>query len=116
VLERTEQAGTPRPIGTCIALAIVTLGIYALVWTYKTFDELRRATGRGMGGGLALLALIFVGPVIYFMAPHEVSRAYEDLGDPPPVTAITGFWVLLPLLGPIIWFVKVQSALNDLWT
>jgi uncharacterized protein DUF4234 len=115
VLEPTEQPGTPRPIGTCIALAIITFGIYAVVWTYKTFEELRRATGRGLGGGFALLALFFVGPVIYFMAPHEVGRAYEDAGEVSPVTAITGFWVLLPLFGPLVWFVRVQSALNQLW-
>ena len=28
---------------------------------------------------------------------------------------IYGLWVLLPLIGPIIWFVQVQGALNEFW-
>jgi hypothetical protein len=31
------------------------------------------------------------------------------------VTALWGLWFLLPLIGNIIWYVKVQRALNDLW-
>ena len=32
-----------------------------------------------------------------------------------PVTGLTGFWVLIPLVGWIIWVVKVQNAMNDRW-
>ena len=31
------------------------------------------------------------------------------------MTAVTGFWLLLPLIGSIVWFVKVQGRLNDYW-
>jgi hypothetical protein len=41
---------------------------------------------------------------------------YEDLdGGTSPVRGTTGLWFLLPLLGPLIWFVKVQGALNRYW-
>ena len=36
----------------------------------------------------------------------------------PPVSAATGLWYfpgMLILIGPIIWFVKTNGALNDYW-
>lgn len=41
---------------------------------------------------------------------------YRARGWNPPVTTLTGLWVLLPLVGSIVWFVKVQGALNRYWT
>jgi hypothetical protein len=32
-----------------------------------------------------------------------------------PVRGVTGFWNFLPLIGWIIWMVKVQNALNHRW-
>jgi hypothetical protein len=32
-----------------------------------------------------------------------------------PVSGVTGFWNLIPLVGWIIWVIKVQGALNDEW-
>ena len=32
-----------------------------------------------------------------------------------PVSAITGLWTLIPLLGLIIWFVKTNGAINEYW-
>jgi hypothetical protein len=32
-----------------------------------------------------------------------------------PVSGVTGFWNLIPLVGFIIWVVKVQGALNRRW-
>jgi hypothetical protein len=29
---------------------------------------------------------------------------------------MTGIWFLLPLIGNIVWYLKVQRALNDYWT
>jgi hypothetical protein len=41
---------------------------------------------------------------------------YEDLDrQHAPVRGITGLWFLLPLIGSIVWFVKVQGALNRYW-
>jgi hypothetical protein len=107
--------GQPRATGKSILLAIVTIGIYTYVWTYKTHDELKRHTGQGLGGGLGLLIYFLVSPVTYFLIPSEIKNMYEAAGEQSPVTPIYGLWFLLPLIGNIIWFLKVQGALNDYW-
>ena len=107
--------GKQRSTGTAILLAIVTLGIYALVWVYSTAKEMKQFTGSGLGGGLSLLIYILISPVTFFLHASEVGSLYTRAGAPPPVTGKTGLWVLLPLAGPIVWFVKVNGALNTFW-
>jgi len=110
------QPGETRSIGKSILLAIVTLGIYAIYWTYKTQDEIKRYSGNGVGGVLGLVIYLVISPVTYFIVPSEVRYMYEDLdGQTSPVRGTTGLWILLPLAGPIVWFVKVQGALNRYW-
>ena len=107
--------GKQRSTGTCILLAIVTLGIYALVWVYSTANEMKQHSGTGLGGGLSLLLYILISPVTFFLHPSEVGGLYRRQGQPEPVSALTGLWILLPLAGPIVWFVKVNGALNRYW-
>jgi hypothetical protein len=109
------QPGKPRSIGTSILLAIVTLGIYALVWTYKTHEEIKQHSGDGVGGLLGFIIYFFVAPVTFFLLPSEVEKMLRKAGRPSKVSAKTGFWILLPLLGPFIWFAKVQGQLNEYW-
>jgi len=110
------ELGHTRSIGLSILYAIITLGIYALVWVYKTHNEIKRYSGNGVGGVVGLVIYLVIGPVTFFVLPSEVRYMYEDLdGGTSPVRGITGLWILLPLLGPIIWFVKVQGALNRYW-
>jgi Domain of unknown function (DUF4234) len=109
--------GQPRGIGFGILMMIVTLGIYSYYWSYKTFEELKNyRNGQGIGGALALI-LMFVGGgiAIPFIAGSEVGNLFAEDGREKPVTGITGLWILLPILGAIIWFVKVQGNLNDFW-
>jgi hypothetical protein len=40
---------------------------------------------------------------------------YQAAGHEKPVSGATGFWNLIPLVGFIIWTVKVQGALNRVW-
>jgi len=40
---------------------------------------------------------------------------YRQDGRVPPFSGWTGLWVLLPIIGAIVWFVKVQGALNRYW-
>ncbi len=103
-----------KPI-VVILLSIVTLGIYGLYWQYSTFKEMKSYSGEGIGGGLGLLFAFLVGVVNAFMMPLEVGQLYSRDGQAEPVRAITGFWVFLPIVGGIIWLVKVQSRLNDFW-
>lgn len=107
--------GKPRSIGFSILLAIVTLGIYAFVWTWKTHAEIKRHSGIGVGGPLGFIIFLFVSPVTYFLLASEVGQMVSRSGQPSRVRGVTGFWILLPLIGGIVWFVKVQGQLNDYW-
>jgi hypothetical protein len=108
--------GNTRSIGLSILWAVLTLGIYTFVWVYKTHDEIKRYGGSGVGGVIGLVIYILISPVTYFVVPSEVRYLYEDLDSgTSPVRGITGLWFLLPLIGTIVWFVKVQGALNRYW-
>ena len=108
--------GETRSIGLSILWAILTLGIYTFVWTYKTQEEIKRYSGNGVGGVIGLVIYILISPVTFFIVASEVRYMYEDLdGQKSPVRGIYGLWFLLPLIGHIIWFVQVQGALNRYW-
>ncbi|MBF6556365.1 MAG: DUF4234 domain-containing protein [Acidimicrobiales bacterium] len=98
-----------------ILLSLVTIGIYGLYWQYATFKEMKAYSGEGIGGGLGLLFAILLGVVNVFLMPHEVGNLYVKEGKEAPVSALTGFWVLIPIVGGIIWVVKVQGRLNEVW-
>jgi hypothetical protein len=108
--------GETRSIGLSILWFILTIGIYGLYWTYKTHEEIKRYSGHGIGGVIGLVIYILISPVTFFVIPSEVRYMYEDLdGGTSPVRGIHGLWILLPILGPIIWFVQVQGALTRYW-
>jgi Domain of unknown function (DUF4234) len=110
------QVGKTRSIPLSILWAILTLGIYTFIWTYKTHDEIKRHSGSGVGGVLGLVIYILLAPVTYFVVPSEVRHMYEDLdGRRSPVNGVYGLWFLLPLIGSLIWFIQVQGALNRYW-
>lgn len=111
-----RTVGKVRSSVAVILLSLITLGIYALYWQYESFKELKAYAGEGIGGGLGLLFAILVGIINAFMLPLEVGRLYGREGQPEPVSALTGFWVLLPFVGWIIWVVRTQGRLNDFWT
>jgi hypothetical protein len=114
----TGPVGRVRPTGICILLCIVTLGIYALVWYFMVHDEMKRHTGQGLGGALALVIALLVGIIMPFLTSNEVAGLYERSGRRAPVSALTGLWYfpgVLILAGPIVWFVKTNGALNDYW-
>jgi hypothetical protein len=102
--------------GLVILLTLVTIGLWPVFWTYRTNEDLKRYSGEGLGGPIGVLLYIFVSPVLMFTIPNEIKNAYERDGRESPVTALWGLWFLLPLIGNIIWYVRVQAALNDFWT
>lgn len=108
-------AGQTRGIGTSILLAVVTLGIYTYVWTWKTHQEIKEHSGSGVGGPLGFVIYFVVAPVTFFLLAGEVRQMLAQAGRPSRVQGLTGLWILLPLFGPIVWFVKVQGQLNDYW-
>ena len=110
------SVGNTRSIGLSILWFILTLSIYGLIWTYKTQEEIKRYSGNGVGGVIGFVIYFLLSPVTFFLVPSEVRYMYEDLdGQQSPVRGITGLWFLLPLIGNIVWFVKVQGALNRYW-
>lgn len=111
----TGAVGKIRSPLTVLLLGLVTLGIYSLYWYYATFKEMKEHSGEGLGGGLGLLLGIFCSIVTIFIMPSEVGNLYKRDGREQPVSAMTGFWVLLPLLGGFVWLWKVQGRLNDYW-
>lgn len=108
--------GKVRSTGMCFLLVIVTIGFYAPYWFYATHKEMKEHSGEGVGGGVALVLGLFVSLAMAFINSNEVGNLYVRRGQEPPVSAATGCWCLLPLVGAIIWFVKSNSALNDYWT
>jgi Domain of unknown function (DUF4234) len=114
----TGPLGRPRGTGFGILLFVITLGFYGWYWIYQTMEEMRRHTGEGIGGVLGLVVWIVVGAVMAFVTPSEVGKMYRQDGQEPPVSGWTGLW-LFPfgflIVPAIVWFVKVQGALNRYW-
>ena len=114
----TGPIGKVRGTGVCILLMVVTLGIYSWFWWYGTHEEMKRHSGRGLGGVIALLLAIFVGIVMPYLTSNEVGELYERRGQKKPVSALTGLWYfpgIFLLVGPLVWFVKTNGALNAYW-
>jgi Na+/proline symporter len=110
--------GKPRGILFVLLISLVTLGIYTLYWAYKTQEEMKQHTGDGLGGVLGLVVWIIISPVSAFVIPSEVGRMYARDGREPPVTGWTGLWLFpfgILIIPAIVWFVKVQGALNRYW-
>jgi hypothetical protein len=96
-------------------MAIITLGIYTLYWVFKTQEEIKEHSGQGVGGVLGLVIYIVVSPVTWFLIPSEVGKTYTLDGREAPFSGWTGLWLLLPIIGAFVWFIKIQGALNRYW-
>ena len=81
----------------------------------RKVEDLKRYNGDGLGGVLGVVLYILLSVVLMFTIPDEVQKMYERDGRESPVSAIWGLWFLLPIIGNIIWYLKVQSALNEFW-
>jgi hypothetical protein len=110
--------GQIRPTGTIVLLFFVTLGIWSLVYYFQVHEEMKRHTGEGLGGPLALVIAIIFGIVSPFLLSNEVGLLYERRGQEKPVSALTGLWFfpgIFILVGPFIWFIQTNNALNEYW-
>jgi hypothetical protein len=129
--QSTEPQSTPQPgysrvpVGTVgrttspgkqILLTIVTLGIWAIVWVYRQHDDIKNYSGEGAGAVLGAVIYFFVAPVTWFLIPNEVENyLYHRDGKESPVRTIMGLWILLPIIGNFIWYLRIQAAINDFW-
>jgi Domain of unknown function (DUF1707)/Domain of unknown function (DUF4234) len=115
---RVGAIGQVRGTGLQMLLFVVTFGIWGYVYLFQTHDEMKRHTGDGIGGVLALLLAFLFWMAAPFLLSHEVGRLYERRGKGRPVSALTGLWFfpgVFLLVGPIIWFVLTNRALNSYW-
>ena len=101
--------------GLTILLMIVTVGIWGFFWTYRTSEDLKRYNGDGLGGVLGVVLYFLLAVILMFTIPNEIDHMYKRAGRESPVSAIWGLWFLLPIIGNIVWYVKVQRSLNDFW-
>jgi len=107
--------GQPRGIGFAIVISIITLGLYTLYWVFKTQDEVKEHSGIGVGGVLGLVIYILISPITWFLIPSDVGKMFRADGRAAPFTGWTGLWMLLPLVGIFVWFIKIQGELNRYW-
>ena len=110
--------GQPRGIGFGILMYIITFGFYGWYWAYKTEEEMGQHTGEGLGGILGLVVWILITPVLGFVIPSEVGKMYKRDGQEPPMTGWAGLWLFpgaILVIPAIVWFVKIQGALNRYW-
>ena len=111
--------GETRSIGLAIMWFILTWGAYGIYWVGNTMEELKRYTTSGLGGVASVIIFVVLWPVgpfiIAFVTPAEIGAMYARDGYERPVSGMTGFWTLIPIAGNVVWFVKVQRALNRYW-
>jgi hypothetical protein len=107
--------GQQRGIGFAILISIVTVGIYTFYWVFKTQEEVKEHSGIGVGGVLGFVIYVLLSPVTWFLIPSDVGKLFKADGREAPFSGWTGLWILLPLVGAFVWFIKVQGALNRYW-
>ena len=67
---------------------------------------------------LGLVIRLVMGAVSAFVIPSEIGKMYKKDGREPPVNGWTGLWLFpfgILIIPMIVWFVKVQRALNRYW-
>ena len=68
---------------------------------------------------LGLVIWILIQPVMAFVIPSEIGKMYRKDGQEPPLSSgWTGLWLFpgaILIIPAVVWFVKVQGALNDYW-
>ena len=123
--ERQQVGGTTVKLRNPFLVfvwAIVTLGIYYIVWYYKVNRELRDACGIDVSPFVALVAItigwiIIVPPFVsWYRTFKRVATAQGNAGVQSEVNPILGF--ILYVVGVFFLPVEViyaQDELNKLW-
>ena len=114
----TGRIGEQRGIGFGILLFVVTFGFYGWYWVFKTQEETKEHTGEGLGGVLGLVVWILISAVSAFVIPSEIGKMYARDGRSAPIGGWSGLWLFpggILVVPAIVWFVKVQGALNRYW-
>jgi cytochrome bd-type quinol oxidase subunit 2 len=117
---RGRDVKVRRPWGVFF-LSLVTVGIYYLVWYFKTNKELR-SFGIDVSPGIALLAVSLGGILIIppFVSQwrfyKRIGRAQQNVEMDHRISHVTGFVLyLIALIFLPIEVVYAQHHLNRLW-
>jgi uncharacterized protein DUF4234 len=125
VAERVQLRGTTVKIRNPFLVfvwSLVTLGIYYVVWYYKTNRELRDASGVNVSPVVAILAItvgwvVIVPPFVsWYRTFARISEAQGAAGVTNEANPILGF--ILYVVGVFFLPVEViyaQDELNKLW-
>ncbi|MFN8522075.1 MAG: DUF4234 domain-containing protein [Chloroflexota bacterium] len=113
--------GTVRSPGMVVLLVIVTCGIYAIVWFFRTLNEMREA-GYGPTANTPLtdfLVIIATCGLYALFMDYRISKSIvemqEALGLPPHDTST--LCVILDVLGlRIVTIALHQNELNKVWS
>lgn len=126
-----EVFGKPRKFWTSFFLGIITIGIYYLVWNYKTFRELDRQHGREHEELWYWLGIVFifvlvplVNTVFYLVYAYKEIEKVEGYrgqrGLEPEISP--GLFIALYLLGvitlgitTIVGYYKLTKSQNEVW-
>jgi RND superfamily putative drug exporter len=109
------KLGKSRGVGIEILLFVITLGFYGWVWAYRNQKKIKEHAGVGPGGLLGLVLWVLLNPVSAFLIPGEIRKLYQQAERESPVSAWTGLWLFpfgVLIVPAIVWFVKVQRALD----
>mgnify|MGYP000900419000 CR=1 FL=1 len=113
-----------KPLGkirkplTVIILMIVTMGIYAIIFWYQVFSELKNYRGQGWSGTLYLIfQFLFPFPLMAlpWLVPSYIGKMYTEDGQTAPITGMAGFWIFVPMIGGIVLLVKIIRRMNEFW-
>jgi hypothetical protein len=115
-MEALGPIGKPRSVWLVLLLTVVTFGIWTIVWSYQNGEEIKQHARTGLGGVAYLFITLLISPVTMFLMASEVEQLYRREGKEPPITTIWGLWFLLPLIGNLIWYFRIQRSINDYWT
>lgn len=107
--------GKARNPWAVVGLSVITLGIYRIYWEYRSLKDLKDFTGEGIGPTWGLVLAILIPIVNSFVLPSEIGRIERGENKQDSLSGLTGFWVIVPFVGWIIWTVMVQNSLNQVW-
>ncbi len=103
-----------------LGLAIVTLGIYQLVWYFKINAELR-SQGEDVSPGVALLAVslgvvLIVPPLVsLYNTAERIRRVQERAGIASTISPVLALVLVFVPLVNVFQTAYMQSALNTAW-
>jgi len=118
---RGRQAKIRSPLGGFL-LALVTFGIYYIVWYYKTNRELRDVAGIDVSPGMSTVAItlgaiVIIPPFVSMWRFFKrIEQAQDAAGIDHPISHVTGF--VLYLIAVFLFPVEMpyaQHHLNRLW-